>query len=260
MKKKEAVLLVENGQPVKCTKLEYVKIRPKLLKRSEKLIIKGKLATAAIVHEELERLDRKYLSLSEGISNNPLGLSIKSRMNAFNNEVEEALKKEDKGNIILRESQKVEVPNTEIVEMTTLKYRRLYPNAKAPIKFHDGDAGYDVYATSVHDFGDGRLLYGIGLAFDLSEGTRLDVKARGGIHKTGLILANGIGTGDEPYVDEYFVMFYKVISRLPSYKVGDRIAQIFLEKTVQLGFVEVDEIKAKSRGINNNGQGSTGLR
>lgn len=141
-----------------------------------------------------------------------------------------------------------------------VKYKKLHPEAKEPMKFHSGDAGYDVYATSRKDLGDGRIMYGIGLAFDLPEQTRLDVRARGGIHKTGLILANGVGTGDEPYIDEYFVMFYNIIPDLPSYEVGDRIAQIMLEGVVNLSLVETDSIEVKSRGIDNNGQGSTGLR
>jgi dUTP pyrophosphatase len=141
-----------------------------------------------------------------------------------------------------------------------LKYKKVHKDAKAPVKAHKGDAGYDVYATSKEDLGDGRIKYGIGLAFDLPIGTRIDVKSRGGIHKTGLILANGVGTGDEPYINEYFAVFYNVIKNLPSYEIGDRIAQIQLEPTVNLEFEEVDSIKVKSRGVNNNGQGSSGLR
>ena len=141
-----------------------------------------------------------------------------------------------------------------------INYKKINSLAKEPFKTYQEDACFDVYATSIKDYGDGRIKYGIGLAFDLPQGTRLDIRSRSSIHKTGLILSNGIGTGDEPYTDEYSVVFYNIIPSLPNYEVGDRIAQIHIEGVNNLSFVKVVNIEPKSRGENNNGYGSTGLK
>jgi deoxyuridine 5'-triphosphate nucleotidohydrolase len=141
-----------------------------------------------------------------------------------------------------------------------IKYKKTNLLAKEPFKTYQEDSCFDVYATSIIDYGDGRIKYGIGLAFDLPQGTRLDIRSRSSIHKTGLMLSNGIGTGDETYTDEYSVVFYNIIPSLPNYEVGDRIAQIHVEKVNEVYFKEVNDIEHKARGENNNGYGSTGLK
>ena len=50
--------------------------------------------------------------------------------------------------------------------MQTIKYKKTHPLAKEPYQKYDTDACFDIYAVSKEDFGDGRIKYGIGLAFD----------------------------------------------------------------------------------------------
>lgn len=139
-----------------------------------------------------------------------------------------------------------------------VKFKKIHPQAKLPYKKHDSDACYDVYCTSIKDLGDGRIEYGLGFALGLPERTQLDLRPRSSIHKTGLLLSNSIGTGDEAYTGEYKAVFYNVLPQLPNYEVGDRILQIQIPGYRHLEFVEVESLDETERG--DGGFGSTGMK
>ena len=84
----------------------------------------------------------------------------------------------------------------------------------------------------------------------------MTIRPRSSICKTGMILSNSIGTIDYGYRGEITAVFYHVIPSLPIYKVGDRIAQIHIDITAKLDFVEVDELSQTER--SDGGYGSTG--
>ena len=137
-----------------------------------------------------------------------------------------------------------------------IKFKALYDTTLLPYKTHDTDAAYDVVATSKEDLGDGRIKYGLGFALQLPAMTKLNLRPRSSIHKTGLILSNCIGLGDEGYRGEYMAVFYHVIPTLPAYEVGDRILQIEVEQRNNLEFEVVNELTDTTR--NTGGFGSTG--
>ncbi len=135
--------------------------------------------------------------------------------------------------------------------------------SKTPFKTYDSDFCYDVVATSIKDYGDGRIEYGLGIALQLDksefkEGCRYGfaLKTRSSVHKTGLMLSNGIGTIDQCYTGEIKAVFYNIITALDNYKVGDRIGQICVQCTKDLEFNIVDKLSETER--NDNGYGSTG--
>jgi dUTP pyrophosphatase len=136
---------------------------------------------------------------------------------------------------------------------------KLANKGKLPQKAHVKDACYDVYATSINDLGDGRIEYKLGIHLqpeDLGHGIQFDFRPRSSIHKTGLILSNCIGTGDENYTGEYKAIFYNIIKELPNYKVGDRILQMQVTQPLNIEFEVVNHLSETSRG--NGGFGSTG--
>ena len=139
--------------------------------------------------------------------------------------------------------------------MQQLKVKLLNINSQLPSRTHDNDACYDVVATSKIDLGDGRIQYGLGLSFELPLNTQLDVRARSSIHKTGLILSNGVGTGDEGYRGEYMAVFYHMIKTLPVYEIGDRVVQIQLRSREDVTFEITEDLSDTSRG--SGGFGST---
>ena len=140
--------------------------------------------------------------------------------------------------------------------MKTVKIKFLHPDAQIPKKVIDTDACYDVVATSKRDLGDGRIHYGLGFALEIPENTQLDLRPRSSVHKTGLILSNCIGTGDEEYRGEFQAVFYHIISTLPPYEIGDRILQIQLRTREDVEFELTDELSDTQR--NSGGFGSTG--
>jgi len=125
-------------------------------------------------------------------------------------------------------------------------------------KTHLPDACWDVVACSKKEYGDGRVEYGLGFSAELPRGTQLDIRARSSIHKTGMLLSNGVGTGDEDYRGEYKVVFYHIIKDLPPYEIGDRVAQFQLVKRSEEGYLieHVKELSETERG--EGGFGSTG--
>lgn len=128
-----------------------------------------------------------------------------------------------------------------------------------PEKAHHLDACFDVVATSMTDLGDGRIEYGLGFGLQpehLGTGIQFDFRARSSIHKTGLILANCIATGDENFTGQYKAVFYNIIPSLPNYKVGDRILQLQVTKSIDVEFLETTSFQETNRG--NKGWGSSG--
>jgi len=140
--------------------------------------------------------------------------------------------------------------------MTTVGIKLLEGDQYKPLKAHSEDACYDVFATSILYEDDNKVHYGLGFALELPPNFRADLRARSSIHKTGLILSNGVGTGDAGYSGEYQAVFYKIAPNAISYFIGDRVAQIKFEKVEQVEFQEVKDLSKSVRGVN--GFGSSG--
>lgn len=164
-----------------------------------------------------------------------------------------------------------------------VKLKKLNDSAVLPKKVHNDDFCYDVTATSIEEIRPNVFKYGIGWAAQIGRNNEqignvgymrdnkislpyidfekspilisIDARPRSSINKTGLILANSIGTIDEQYTGEIFIVFYKVLDG-EIYKVGDRIAQIKLGFTLPMNFIQVDELSQTVRG--DGGFGHTG--
>ena len=140
-----------------------------------------------------------------------------------------------------------------------IKIKKLSENFKVPVKANILDACYDVYATSKKDLGDGRIEYGLGFSLQpeqLGSVIQFDFRPRSSIHKTGMILSNCIGTGDEGYTGEYRAVFYKIIKELPDYEIGDRVLQMQVNRSIPIDFILCDDFIETERG--DGGYGSSG--
>lgn len=144
-----------------------------------------------------------------------------------------------------------------------IKVKKLSKKAVLPFKKNPSDFGYDVTATSVEEVAPNIYKYGTDLAFqidreDLDSEILLDIdgRPRSSIWKTGMCLANSTATLDEDYTGEVQLIFYHVMTDMPKYEIGDRIAQIKLGISQEIEFVEVDELTKTERG--EGGFGSTG--
>lgn len=156
-----------------------------------------------------------------------------------------------------------------------IKIKKLHPNAVIPKYAHVGDAGVDLVATEVNvvecttplsydklGYVNSEKVNGkiyevkFGFAIEFPKGYVARIYPRSSIYKTGLVLANSSGTIDCGYRGELMAKFYSIIPTGNEYKVGDRCAQLILEKIPEMEFEEVDELSETDRGTG--GFGSTG--
>lgn len=143
--------------------------------------------------------------------------------------------------------------------MKTVKIKLLNDKAVTPVKAHDDDFCYDVFATSEEEVAPNVWKYGLGIAVqptDCTVGLGITLRPRSSVWKTGMVLSNSIGTIDSGYTGEVSAVFYHVLPTMPRYKVGDKIGQIHVDFTEPIDFVVVDELDATERGAG--GYGSTG--
>ena len=147
--------------------------------------------------------------------------------------------------------------------MVTILFKKLNKEAVAPVRAHDGDAGWDVTATSIqlsHAGGNILVSYGIGLAFAIPKGMWMMAVPRSSVYKTGLWLSNGIGVIDSGYRGEVMAKYYSGDGVLMPYMAGDRIMQLIPmgALTDEVTFQEVDELPVSWDGRGNGGFGSSG--
>lgn len=143
-----------------------------------------------------------------------------------------------------------------------VKIKLFNDKAVIPYKKHARDFCYDCVATSCVEVAPNTYEYGLGIALQM-DGTEecipcIDLRAKGGIWKTGMILSNGCGTVDEPYTGEITAVFYHLMPNMPKYEVGDKICQIRVSFTEKLDFEIVSELKGTERGDGKHG--STGVQ
>jgi len=152
-----------------------------------------------------------------------------------------------------------------------VKIKKLNESAVIPTYAKHGDAGMDLTAISKEYDGNGNVIYGTGLAFEIPENYVGLLFPRSSNTKKDLILGNSVGVIDSGYRGEVILIFKKnmnvnkfenaIKSRekfisLDEYKVGERVGQIIIMPYPKVTFVEVDELGTSERGYG--GFGSSG--
>jgi dUTP pyrophosphatase len=137
--------------------------------------------------------------------------------------------------------------------------RRLDPQMPLPAYAHPGDAGADLSAAEDVDLGPGeRALVRTGVAIALPPGYAAFVHPRSGLGtRYGVTIVNAPGTVDAGYRGEIKVTLLNTDREHPvSFKRGDRIAQLVIQRVARAAFREVTELPESARG--EDGFGSTG--
>lgn len=140
-----------------------------------------------------------------------------------------------------------------------IPFKKLCTIAQAPVQCHPGDAGFDLTCTAAGMLDCGVFIFSSGLAFAFPEGIHAELRARSSVYKTGMILANGVGTIDQGYTGEVKAVFYKITAGvIAPYIVGERFAQLVIvgAKADDIVFQEVQELPSTER--KDGGFGSTG--
>jgi dUTP diphosphatase len=160
-----------------------------------------------------------------------------------------------------------------------VEFKKLYPDAVLPKKANPSDAGFDLYAHTISFINENgelkeitryaediyiippneRLFIKCGFAMALPAGFEAQVRSRSGLAlKNGVAVINSPGTVDAGYRNEIGVVLVNHGSKPFTFKIGDRVAQMVIQKLPDIEVVEVDELsKATERGMG--GFGSTGI-
>jgi len=143
--------------------------------------------------------------------------------------------------------------------MIEVLIKRLDPSVPLPTYAKGGDAGADLVTRVDLTLAPGqRALAPTGISIALPDGYAAFVHPRSGLAiKHGVSVVNAPGTIDAGYRGEIQVI---LINQDPnesiSFKRGDRIAQLIIQKVERADFVEVSELPGSGRGTG--GFGSTG--
>lgn len=140
-----------------------------------------------------------------------------------------------------------------------VKVLRLDPELPLPTQAHPGDAGLDLYAAEDVSLDPrARAAVSTGIAIAVPKGYAGLVLPRSGraLHE-GLGVVNGPGLIDSGYRGEVMVIVINH-GRRHSIRIrrGEKIAQLVIQKVVDVELVEVEELPASERG--EGGFGSSG--
>lgn len=136
---------------------------------------------------------------------------------------------------------------------------RLDPDLPLPRYAKGGDAGADIVSRIDITLAPGeRALVPTGIAIALPDGYVALVHPRSGLAiKHGVTMVNAPGTVDAGYRGELqIILINHDRNESVSFKRGDRIAQLVIQKVERAEFVEVHELPGSGRGTG--GFGSTG--
>ncbi len=136
---------------------------------------------------------------------------------------------------------------------------RLDPELPLPRYAKGGDAGADIISRIDITLAPGeRALVPTGIAIALPDGYVALVHPRSGLAiKHGVTMVNSPGTVDAGYRGELqIILINHDKSEAVSFKRGDRIAQLVIQKVERAEFVEVKDLPGSGRG--SGGFGSTG--
>lgn len=136
---------------------------------------------------------------------------------------------------------------------------RLDPDLPLPRYAKGGDAGADIVSRIDITLAPGeRALVPTGIAIALPDGYVALVHPRSGLAiKHGVTMVNAPGTVDAGYRGELQIILINHDKSEPvSFKRGDRIAQLVVQKVERAEFVEVQDLPGSGRGTG--GFGSTG--
>jgi dUTP pyrophosphatase len=147
--------------------------------------------------------------------------------------------------------------------MLKVKFKKMRKNAKLPVKGSLHAACYDVYASEIlyDEKNPRKRTVKLGFATEIPKGYHAVIVPRSNLSKQYWMLGNSIGIIDSDYRGEWMAVFTNITDNAWTYpfpyEVGERVAQIYFEKNVNVQFEETDELSDTERG--EGGFGSTGL-
>ena len=144
--------------------------------------------------------------------------------------------------------------STNQTQPIPIKVKRCHSGVRLPEKKTDGAACFDVYTSETADIppaarGERAHLIHTGLTFEIPDGYHMKVFLRSSTGlTTKLRLANQTGIIDSDYRGELNLIVENLGSTPIRVPVGTRIAQIMIEHSLNIAFIETDTLSDTSRG------------
>jgi len=145
--------------------------------------------------------------------------------------------------------------------------KKVFNDAKLPVRAHPTDSGLDVFAYFKTDelnfielYPGNRVVVDTGIQATVGPGFEIQVRPRSGLAaKNGITVANAPGTVDEGFRNNIGVILinHSMINTFTVNK-GDKIAQLVVCPVILSDVVEVNELPTSDRGTG--GFGSTGSK
>ena len=127
-----------------------------------------------------------------------------------------------------------------------VKFKKLHPDAKVPVRMRQGDGAYDLSCIKGNTVLDDRITkFNTGIAVAIPEGYVGLIWCRGGLGMKGLDVHGGVI--DSNYRGEIIVWLSSQCDSV-TIKDGDRVAQLIIQKSEEVDFVEVDDLENTNRG------------
>jgi len=144
--------------------------------------------------------------------------------------------------------------------MYTVKFIKLKPNAQAPKKAHEDDAGFDLYSCEELLLKSGEYAaVATGISIELPRGTEGQVRPRSGLAaKHGVTVLNAPGTIDAGYRGEVKCILINHGKEDFQITEGMRIAQLMVKPIFETEFVKAQSLDNSDRG--EGGFGSSGMK
>ena len=196
-----------------------------------------------------QELDAELNKLLEVIENLNFNSEELEERDSESEEVDKSLSELD--NFMNEELLKVELP-----------FKKLHPDAVVPTYAYELDSGFDLFSVEeVCLVPFGRALVPTGLAFEVPDGTELQIRTKSGLAiNQGLMVLNSPGTVDCGYLGEIKVIVINMNDYALTIPKHQKVAQgvlcpVFNGKKVKL--TEKNNLGKSERG--ENGFGSTGI-
>lgn len=142
--------------------------------------------------------------------------------------------------------------------MMKIKIKRFDQSLPLPEYKSKGAAAFDLYVREKTLIPARQVkLVPLNIAIELPPNYWALVSARSSLHKRGLMMANGIGVGDEDFCgdnDEYRAALFNFTDEEVVLEKGERIVQMMILERERAIFEEVEKLGNADRG----GYGSTG--
>jgi dUTP pyrophosphatase len=129
-----------------------------------------------------------------------------------------------------------------------IKIKKLNPNLPTPSKAYPGDAGVDVFASEKIALQPQQCFaIPVGISLEISDGYYAYITDKSGLSINSKIKTMG-GVIDSNYRGEIHAGVMNLSDTEYIFEIGDKVAQMIIQKTENIEFEEVEELLPSERG------------